>query len=305
MAKVEQEKIQRISRNLHDKLRRKAIIFERTQNDHYILMVPCEGVKGWYEMGDESALLYKYEVCDKIGVHAELKDDFDTFYNQYKIGRVRTRHPDTVIEHVKRAGLYAVDIEREHCIFVELSEKYTKEQIDQLKEEEKARQTSLTDIVETKVLDPALKVMMTDVAARLHRLCLQKMDKVARDSNGIRITERCDKALMAYYYIALRTEASDEDLLEMWRRLREHVFAIEVELQIIVDLKLWKRIQVVALGETVVEIGKRADKHIAKLEEKINKKRRKSETSRSKRDSKGDESAGAKAVAAAGADGSL
>lgn len=264
------EKTKEISRKLHDRLRRKAVLFEES-NQQYIVLIPCDGNKGWYEMGDVSALLYKYEICDKIGVETSVKDDFDTYYNQYKIGRIRTQHPETVVEHVKRAELFGEQATKEHCVFIKLKQEYSEEEVEKLKEEEKQRQAEINEIVKTKTIDPALKIKLTELAMRLHRICLRKLDKVSRDTNGARVVERCDKALMAYYYLASPVKVDAQTMLIMWQKLKDHVFAIEVELQIMVDLKIWKRVQVMDLAEMVLEVEERVDAHIAKQMAKVKK----------------------------------
>ena len=165
-----------ITRQEHDKLRRRAVAFER-ENRRFILLIPCDGGKGWYEMGDNSALLYKYEICDKIGVDALIKDDYDTFFNQFDIGRIRTQHIETIRNNLKRAKMYRKETERDHCVIFDLAKVYTEKEIETILEIEKRRQAQLNEIVKVKVIDPVIMTKMIELSARLHRLCLRKIGR--------------------------------------------------------------------------------------------------------------------------------
>ena len=83
------DEIGRIERKEYDKLKRRAIKFE-TNNREYIFVVPCDGEMGWCEMSEHTALIYKYMVCLPLGVPVTMTDDYDSFYIQYDIGRIRT-----------------------------------------------------------------------------------------------------------------------------------------------------------------------------------------------------------------------
>jgi len=284
----------KISRKEHDRLRRRAIAFERN-NAQFILLIPCDGGKGWYEMGNQSALFYKYAVCDKIGVDVVVKDDFDSFFNQFDLGRVRTQHIETVRDNLKRAKMYKDEIEKDNSIIFKFPKAFSDKQIAEIIEDEKRHQAQINEIVKVKLIDPAVMATLTEISARLHRLCLRRMDKVSRDTNGKRVVERCDKAIAKYYQMADTLGASGAEILAMWQDLRAEVHRLLIELQIIVDLKIWKRSQIVAIGEEIFKLEERIDAHIRKTQEK-------NRTSKSKSSSGRNASAGAKKVATCSAD---
>ena len=259
------EKPVMITRREHDKLRRRAIAFERN-NSRFILLIPCDGGKGWYEMGNRSALLYKYEVCNRIGVEVEIKDDYDTFFNQFDEGRIRTQYLDTVRDNIKQAQMYKDETKRDNCLIFKLGKSYSDQEIAAIVEEEKRHQAQLNEIVKVKVIDPVVMVKLTELSGRLHRLCLRKMDKVSRDTNGVRIVGTCDEAIKIYYQMASAPSTEKEAVLAWWGKLREKVFDLRVELQLIVDLKIWKRDKVVAMGEMLAELEERIDTHIRKAQ---------------------------------------
>lgn len=257
-----------ITRREHDKLRRRAVAFER-ENRRFVLLIPCDGGKGWYEMGDRSALLYKYEVCDKIGVEVIIKDDYDTFFNQFDAGRIRTQHITTVRDNLKRAKMYRKETERDHCVIFELAKTYTEKEIEAIAEIEKRQQAQQNEIVKVKVIDPVIMTKIIELSARLHRLCLRKMDKVSRDTNGRRIVAQCDEIIINYYRMSGKQNLDLSGTLAEWQKLREGVHSLMIEMQLIVDLKIWKRTQIVSMGEDIAKMEDRINAHIRKITERI------------------------------------
>lgn len=253
-----------ITRKEHNKLRRRAVAFER-DNARFILLIPCDGGKGWYEMGNRSALFYKYGVANKLGIDVEIKDDYDTFFDQFDSGRVRTQYIDSLRENLKRAKMYKGEIERDNCIIFKLNKTYTDVEIKEFEDEEKRHQAQLNEIVKVRVVDPVVMVEMTDISMRLHRLCLRRMDKVSRETNGVRIVGFCDEIIVEYYKMASALEATDEEVLARWKEMRHLLHKLLIELQLIVDLKIWKRTQVISIGEKVAGVIERIDTHIRKL----------------------------------------
>ena len=109
--------IGKVDRKEYDRLKRRAIKFEE-KNRKYILVIPCDGETGWCEMSEHSALIYKYMVCSQLGVPVTMTDDFDSFYIQYEIGRIRTRGYDVVRRRLKKAGLYKDEKTKDRCLAI-------------------------------------------------------------------------------------------------------------------------------------------------------------------------------------------
>lgn len=265
---IEGEKHELIKRNVYDRLKRRAINFER-KNNRFILVIPVDGNKGWCEVGERSALFYKYEVCDKIGADVSIKNDYDSFYNQFEIGRARMIGFEVVRNRLKRAGLYKKEQLRDKCMLFEMNRTFSDDEIEQLLVEEKRRQTEINNIVKVKLMDPVLLVKMLEVSARMHAICLNKMDKLARDTNGRRIVELCDEMIIDYYKMSAAEDISPEARLKMWRKLREYTQSLMIELQLVVGLKIWKRNKCISIGEMIYEIEERLDSHIRKLVKKV------------------------------------
>ena len=257
-----------VTRREYEGYKRRTVNFERS-NRRFIVVLPCDGNQGWYEVGERSALFYKYIVCDKLGLDASLKSDFESFYNQFEIGRVRMRGVEVVRERLKRAEMYKDEEARDKCVIFEMNRTLDETEIEELLEREARRQAELNSIVKVKMSDPMLLTKMLEVSNRLHVVCQKRMDKISRDTNGVRIVAACDKMIMAYYRMSEAEDTSAEAKLEMWLELRRYVHELLIELQIIVGLGIWKRSKCVKIGEMVCELEDRLDTHIRKATQEV------------------------------------
>ena len=257
-----------IPRREYDKLKQRAIRFEEN-NDRYILVIPVDGNKGWCEMGERSALFYKHVVCNKLGFDVSIKDDYDSYYVQYKIGRARIRGFDPVRDRLKLADMYKDEILRDKCMMFAMNRVFSAKEIEELEEAERKEQMAVNQIAKVQIMDPVLMTKLVEVSGRLHSACIKKMDKVSSATNGVRIVELCDKGLIHYYRMCGTIDATAEEKLEMWKTMREYLHGILIELQVIVALKICKRQQVIAISETVIELEERVDRHIAKMMRKV------------------------------------
>lgn len=255
------EEIGRVERKEYDKLKRRAIKFEE-KNNQYILVIPCDGEMGWCEMSEHSALIYKYIVCLPLGVPVTMADDFDSFYIQYDIGRIRTRGFDTVRNRLKKVGLYKEEQVKDRCIIFQLKKILTEKDIDRLKKEEITRQLTANNIVKVTFLDPVLYQKLVEVATRLHRVCYRRMDKVSSATNGERMVKLIDNTIRIYYRLSECGKNQPSDLLPYWQEMRQTINELLIELQIVAGLKLWTRENCVKIGESVMEIQDRIDRQI-------------------------------------------
>ena len=253
--------IGKVDRKEYDRLKRRAIKFEE-KNRKYILVIPCDGETGWCEMSEYSALMYKYLVCAPLGVPVTLADDFDSFYIQYEIGRIRTRGYDTVRRRLKKAGLYKDEKMQDRCAIFELKSAITVKELERIKSEEATRQLAINSIVKVTFLDPALYQKMIEVATRLHRVCYRRMDKLSSATNGERMVRMMDDIIRLYYKISECGKNRPEELLPYWQEMRQMLHKLLIELQIVAGLKLWTRESCVKIGESVIEMQDRVDRQI-------------------------------------------
>ncbi len=275
-----------VSRSEYDAFKRRALRFEAL-NKKFILAIPCSGEQDWCEMGDNSALIYKYLVCEKIGAHISINDDFDSYYNQFEVGRVRSRGYDLIRSRVKHAGLYKDEQIKDRCLMIELTRPVSEKVLKHLRTIEMEYQEGLNEIVPTRPIDPVLYQKMLEVATRLHRLALRQLDRLSGETNGIRMIETMDMMIADYHTFSNNIRGmTNKKILEEWTAMRDKTQSLIVELQIIASLKLWKRDICLSVGQGLVEIKQRLEARIARLETKVEKKTKKKKEENAEEDGK-------------------
>ena len=263
---MEDAEIGKIEKREYERLKRKALKFEH-KNCGFVLVIPCDGEHGWCEMGENSALIYKYQVCMKLGVPVTMTDDLDSFYVRYDVGRIRTRGFDTVRRRLKRAGLYKAETKRDKCVIFQLKQSNTKHEMEKMRLEEEERQAAMNTIVKVNFSDPVLYQKMIEVATRLHRICYRRMDKVSSATNGVRIVEKADKLILKYYEMT-EQKADYEKRMSDWQELWRSAHGLLIELQVVAGLKLWTREACMKVSEGVIEIQSRIEQDIKREEAK-------------------------------------
>ena len=277
---MEENEIGKVEKKEYEKLKRRALKFER-RNYGFVLVIPCDGEHGWCEMGENSALIYKYQVCMKLGALVTMTDDADSFYIRYEVGRVRTRGFDTVRRRLKRAGLYKAEVKKDKCVIFQLKQPFTKSELEKMRSDEEERQVAMNSIVKVNFSDPVLYQKMIEVATRLHRICYRRMDKVSSATNGVRIVEKADGLILKYYEMAER-KVDYEKRMKDWQELWEGAHRLLIELQIVAGLKLWTREACVKIGEEVAEMQHRIEQDMVREEAK-----RSNQGKKSKEEAKG------------------
>ncbi|MBR2710501.1 hypothetical protein IKF02_02635 [Candidatus Saccharibacteria bacterium] len=266
--------IGKVDRKEYDKLKRRAIKFE-SKNAQYVLVIPCDGENDWCEMSDNSALIYKYAVCEKLGIAVSMTDDLDSFYIQYKMGRIRTRGFSVVRRRLEKAGLYEKETLKDRSVIFQLNHQFTNKELALMRQKEEEHQAALNSIVKVTFADPVLHQKMIEVATRLHRICFRRLDKLSSATNGRRIVELCDVLIRDYYRMSETLNAPPEVLLADWKVMRRNTHDLLIELQILAGLKLWTRESCVKVGEQVVFMENRIEGHIKREADRVRKSRRK------------------------------
>lgn len=254
----------RVSRKEYDSIKRKILRFEEG-NDDSIVVIPCDGDGTWFEIGDVSGLLYKYEVCDKIGAFVTFGDDGDRFYNQFKYGRVRLQSIDQVRRRIKQAELYGSERQDGLCTIFQLNKKYEKAAIDDLIVVEQKRQEEVNQVIKIKLADPVLMQKLMLLTQQLHDACQNKMNSIERMTNGARMVQFCDQIIILYYGLSAGEDRTLEEIFNMWQRMRSGLGRLRVELQVVMGIKTWKRKKCMALGSLMADIDGMLMSHMRKV----------------------------------------
>ena len=191
-----------------------------------------------------------------------MTDDYDSFYIQYDIGRIRTRGFEVVRNRLKKVGLYKDEQLKDRCMVFRLKNRLTGREVEKLEQEEAARQLAVNSIVKVTFVDPALYQKLVEVATRLHRVCYRRMDKLSSATNGERMVKLIDETIRIYYKMAECGKNQPKDLLPYWEEMRQMLHKLLIELQIVAGLKLWTRENCVKIGESIMEMQNKVDRQI-------------------------------------------
>lgn len=261
---------ERIEKQEYDDMKRRALKFE-AKNLKFILVIPCSGDQDWCEMADHSALIYRNLVCEKLGLTQAMTDDYDSYYVQYRIGRMRTRGMDTVIERAKKAGVYKTHAMKGKALIIEIKKPLTAEEMSEMERSENERQLALGQIVRCRPIDPVLYQKLVEASGRLYNLCARKLDKLASRTNGEHIINLISEINREYIRFSSRIDAPEEEKLERWLKMKEMVVEILIEVQILASGRMWKREVCLSIGELLNEIENIIDKHCNRTLRKIKK----------------------------------
>ena len=230
-------------------------------NNSQIILIPCSGNTGWYEIAERSALFYYYKVCLPLSLKVNFENDADSFYTPYDIGRIRIRNPAKVVERIKRVGLYEKSGTKSNCIIIFLRTKYTEEEIAHLKDAELARRSGNSRIINITFIDPTLFQALSEASTRLHKSCMSQLDRLSSQTNGQRIVSTIDGMLLKYY----RMCHSKKNVFpsKTWRDLYDDTETLLFEIEILGETKLWNRDTCLSIGKIILRIQ-------AKIEGRMN-----------------------------------
>lgn len=143
-----------LERNTYRSLKRDLIGIEE-ENVGEVILQKCSGRGDWFEIADHSALIYYYYVIQVLKIkNVRFEADYDSFFEQYKIGRIRVRGVDRVRERMEKVGLYGGEhVINNRVVFV-LKKSLTKDKLRILEKREAKRRLNLNKTVEIAHSDP-------------------------------------------------------------------------------------------------------------------------------------------------------
>lgn len=236
-------------------------------NEHQIILVPCSGDKGWYEISEHSALFYYHTVCSQLNIKINFESDSDSYGVQYDIGRIRVHNPDTVIDRVKRVDLYkSHHTTSDHMIVIELTRTYRPAEIEKLKQQEAERRNRQTRIVNVAFSDPVLFRQLVLVSKNLHHDCMSKVDRLTSQTNGNRIVTCVDEMLVHYHRVS--NTGKKEPSLEFWQKMLSRADMLLYEINILNETNIWNHALSMKNGNEVIKLKALIEHRIKRLEEK-------------------------------------
>lgn len=258
-----------LDRNAYRAAKRELIGLEE-ENTGEIMLQKCAGEGDWFEVADNSALIYYYYVCQVLKIKGiRFEDDYDSFYEQYRIGRIRVRGADTMRNRLQKVGLYDGEHIVHGRIVFPLLKPLTKERMKILREKEAKRRLKLNQTIAVEQLDPLFYRDLSMLLKTLHHNCSSKMNKATSQTNGERIMTLVDGVMETYLHMADLPKSRQDEVIEDWKEMRHKLYHLKYEIQILEIARIWSLETCLRAFEAVIQLKKLAEKNLMKaLKEK-------------------------------------
>ena len=229
---------QEISMKRYRQYKLKLRSLERANYDT-VMMIPCSGSKNWHELAEHSALIYSYEVCDKLRYKVKFYADTLSAYDQYKIGYIRSLGTEAIRENLKKMGLYKSELKEGDLVIFQLNTRYSQEKIQELYNAEMARRQKNLLPEATGLLNPELYRILIQLSQKLHGLCSRRLDKLSSQTNGADIVRLIDGMLEMYFQVALMSSKPTPRIIEKYTEMRKAIYALMVKIRVLGETSLW------------------------------------------------------------------
>lgn len=263
-AAMELEKMS-LDRKTYRALKRDLIGAEE-ENFGEIVMLKCSGNGDWFEVAEHSALMYYYLICQPLKVkNLNFENDYDSFFEQFRIGRIRTRGTATVRSRIQQAGYYSNEFVMTGKLIFVLKKPISRDKMESLKKREAKRRLDLNKTIEIKHADPLFYRNLAEMIHWLHINCSSKMEKLNSQTNGARMVTLADGIMAKYLHSTDLPDGSKEGRKEDWIQIRKMVYKLKYEVQIVDIAKIWTPEVCVKLFEQVGELLRLANANLSKM----------------------------------------
>ena len=254
-----------LDRNTYRALKRDLIGAEE-ENFGEIVMLKCSGDGDWFEIAEHSALMYYYLICQPLKVkRINFESDYDSFFEQYRIGRIRTRGTSTVRERIRQAGYYSGEFVMTGRMIFALKKPISKDKMNIFKKRESKRRLNLNKTIEVEHSDPLFYRNLTEVIRWLHINCSSKMEKLNSQTNGVRMVNLADGIMAKYLHSTDLPDGNIDGRKEDWTEIRKMVYKLKYEIQIVDIAGIWGPDICVKLFEQVGELLRLANMNLSNM----------------------------------------
>ncbi len=255
---------QDISIKLYRSLKRK---LQRYEADNYdkIYLIPCNGSENWRELAEHSALIYYYEVCEKLNSKAHFYADTLSLYDEYNIGYMRTLKIDNIRRNLKRVGLYKSEAVNDKFYIFTLNKTFTPNHLAMLKKREEERRAKNLTVIGTNNLNPELHQLIVANATRMHRLCNNHLDKLSSQTIGHDIVCLSDGLLTYYYRLTAIKTTTSPYAIQVLGKMRSNVYSLIFNVRVLGDTKLWDLRTVTSISESLYTIRDKIESQIKRI----------------------------------------
>lgn len=215
-------------RRRHELIKAEVFEFEKKNRSK---LVAFKSTDAWWKFGGTSALLYAKHVGPRIKKDPKIRPDRD-FYSKFIEGVVSIKNIDTLTRELKGIGIKLIEDGKERKIF-ELGQKFSEEEIEAMKNEDKVLKGQLNQLITPAVTFPNLFAhlrTLNETARTKQRGAAQTdrtyiMDDFAKDTRD---------AVAVYLEMAMGYKEEETALIEIRKILEK----IRVKLAIISELKI-------------------------------------------------------------------
>ncbi|MBR2855452.1 hypothetical protein IKE99_00710 [Candidatus Saccharibacteria bacterium] len=254
---ISNKQFQRLKRSLQSRER---------MNNNCLYLIPCSGGKGWYEMAENSALIFYYEIAKKKGLNYRFFDDSRSLYDKYEIGYVRLSNLNDLRIWLKESNLYDEEGKIDGMmVYFELKRTFTEKELENYRLVEMKRRTDLLAVEPAKNLAPEFYQLVLSFGSRLHYVCNAKLDKLASNTLGRAATMLIDEVLEAYYQITFLKSSQKARIEEKWVLIRKDLYLLLTKIKVISDFCLLDFRSCISYCSTVRRLIDLAEEQIKKL----------------------------------------
>lgn len=261
-----------ISNRRYNKNKQKLIEFE--QNNHrYIILIPCSGNQNWYELSENSALIFYSEICLKQHHQTKFHIDCETKGPKYQIGYIRSLGYDAIKVRLEKANMYRTMEKRGDFIIFTLTKYYSDTELKQYLKDEITRREALISPMPVGFMNPDLMRKAIELSRALHQDCNRFLDQLYRTTNGVRIVNHIDQIILICHQIAFLKKTDSVRILAKLSEMRKHAYHLIIEIQLLAETSAIDHKRCATYGTLLIDIRDQIERSI-KAYTKINNKER-------------------------------
>ena len=211
-------------------LRKEQILEREKDNDSMVMLFRADD--GWWKICGRSVLYYKKLIAARLEKEIKVWSDRD-FGNTSKEGIINIRDLDKFVQEVESLGLKMHPGGNDDFVAVELGSKVSKEDLELMESEERAKWEMAERMLMPVVIWPKLRKELVE----LTRLCYEitrKFDAVGRIIYGSKVMDLINGSMVVFSQAARGQKDEVEALLE----IRENLGRLDGLMVLINELRL-------------------------------------------------------------------
>ena len=249
---------------------KRALLKKEPLNYTRINFVYCAGKAGWVEAGDHSAMVYFYEVAQRLGLANDFFNDALSIYDQYEIGYVRVQSFQDAVRFAKQAKIYAKHgVDENEIMYIELLRPVPEEKMKEYEQGIKERRLEQLTVIPAYNLAPEFYQLLVNFGSRMYSYC-NKLNRFATETTARDLIEHLNNSMTNYHYITYTKPGATDYIKKRWDTITKDLKLIIVDLKVMCDFRLMPHedcIEFVSVLDRMVELAERELKNIKKGKE--------------------------------------